>query len=292
MTRTLSNLCSACGRSLVLLGLVAMGMVRVPAAELDWSSVTYPGGSLSNTYNNVDGTTVDITFDFPSSGTPVGSNAGSPNPSTGGFAGGSPEINTDVTTNDALYIELQFDPQTPREYVTLDITFSEAVNEVSMTVFDIDFGANDFQDLVIVRGITSGGTAVAPTTLTDDPAFNDTSVGFPGDFTDTIFSDSATDADLQASSIVGLSANGTDDRAFGIWDFGSQELVGVQLVYTNSIAAPNDPDGQWVSLGNVFFTPVIPEAEVYWAGGAMLVLIGFYEFRRRRRQPAQESGQA
>lgn len=267
-------------RTLVVAG---VGLLHVQAAELDWSSVTYPGGALSNTYDNVDGTNVDISFDFPSSGTPVGSNAGSPNPNTGGFDGGSPEINTDVTTADALYLELQFDPQTPRDYVTLNITFSEAVNEVSMTVFDIDFGADDFQDLVIIRGITSGGTVVAPTTLTDDPAFNDTSIGFPGDFTGTIFSDSATDADLQASSIVGLSANGTDDRAFGIWDFGSQELVGIQMVYTNSIAAPNNPDGQWVSLGNVFFTPVIPEAETYWAGGALLLLLGLYEVRRRRR---------
>ncbi len=255
----------------------------VRGAELDWSSVTYTSGSLGATYNNVGGTAVDITFDFPTTGAPVGSNAGSPNPSTGAFINSSPIINTFITSDDALFVSMDYGTQTPRAYVTLNITFSEEVRDVDLTVFDIDAVGGAYQDFVIVQGITSGGTAVAPTTLTDDPAINDTSVGFPGDYTGTIYSNNANDADLQGSSIVGLGSNNAIDGGTGNWDFGSQELVGIQLVYTNSVAAAADPTVQWISLSNITFTPVIPEAEVYWAGGALLGLVSLFEIRRRRR---------
>lgn len=266
-------------RSCLLAGAAA---VNLSAAELDWSSLSYTSGSLGATYNNVGGTSVDITFNFPTTGAPLGSNAGSPNPSTGAFINSSPIINSFITSDDSLFISMDYGTQTPRAYVTLDITFSEAVRDVDFSVFDIDAVGGAYQDFVIIQGITSGGTVVAPTTLTDDPAINDTSIGFPGDYTGTIYSNDAANPALQGSSVVGLASNNAIDGGAGNWDFGSQELVGVQLVYTNSVAAATNPTVQWISLGNITFTPVIPEAETYWAGGAILCLIALFEFRRRR----------
>lgn len=276
-------------RSLLWVGL---GAISCPAAELDWGSVTWPTNTvsptLSQTYNNVDGTNTDITFTFPTVPT-TGIPAGSPNPQTtaltpfpGDGPNFTPKISTVKTTDPALLITVDFTAGAPNQYLSLSIDFSETVQDVSMTVYDIDFGSNDFQDLVIIRGITPGGTLVAPTTLTDDPPWNDTSVGFPGDFTGTIYEGQQFDPDLQASSIVGLNSIEAPDAAFGTWDFGTQQIDGLIMVYTNSVSAPNNPGDQAISFGNVFFTPVIPEAETYWAGGGLLFLLGLYEWRRRR----------
>ncbi len=266
--------------------LAGAGMLPCAAAELDWSSVSWTSGTLSQSYSNVDGTTVDIDFTFPA--TVTTGNAlyptGTPSPSNGAFVTGSPEINTDLTTDDALYLELDFGAQDPNEYVTLEIDFSEEVTDVSLTAFDIDFNDDDFQDLVVVVGLTESGDFVEPTTLGISAGVNRRTRGAVGRafFDDTIY-DPNDPAVIRRSGIVGLTTQSTPDGGSGTWDFGDQEIVGLRLVYTNGRDGPVTPDGQAIALGNVSFTPVIPEAETYWAGGSLLFLLGFFEWRRRRR---------
>lgn len=257
------------------------------AAELDWSSVSWsPNGSLSQTYDNVGGTQVDLDFSFP--GTVTTGNAlypgGSPQPTNGAFDNNTPQINTLITSDDALYLELEFGPQDPNQYVTMQLDFSEEVRDVSFTAFDIDFGEDDFQDLVVVMGITEEGALVAPTSLATTAGVNTRLNGFPGifDMFGTIY-DPFGSALSRNSGVVGLADQSAPDGGSATWDFGSQEIVGIGLVYTNGTEAPNNPDGQWIALGNINFTPVIPEAETYWAGGGLLFLLGLVEYRRRRR---------
>jgi len=275
----------------LLTALLISGGSPLLGAQLDWSSVSWPtntsGANLNESYNNVGGTTVDMTFDFPTSGTPYNADAGTPNPETsafGPFPGGgpnfTPKISTDKTTDDALLLFVDFTTGSPNEYVTLNISFSELVKGVNMTVYDIDYAEDDFQDFVIIRGVLEDGTIVAPTTLTNDAPYNYTSTGFPSDFDGTIFDDSSGSSTLQDSSIVGWTSFEAPDGAPGTWDFGDQELVGLQMVYTNSRRAPNNPNGQAISLGNVFFTPVVPEAETYWAAAALLLLLGGFSWRK------------
>lgn len=271
-----------CG-SLLLSGLV---VTSADGAELDWSSVTWsPNGSLSQTYNDVGGTQVDMSFNFP--GTVTTGNVlyppGSPQPSNSSFDNSTPQINTLITSDDALYLELEFGSQNPNEYVTMHLDFSEEVTDVSLTAFDIDFGAADFQDLVVIVGVTDTGTFVAPETLDTTAGINRLTRGTTGrEFFDNTIYDPLDAFSIRRGGVVGLTDQNAIDGGSATWDFGTQELVGLRLVYTNGRDAPADPQGQWIALGNINFTPVIPEAETYWAGGALLFLLGLFEHRRRR----------
>jgi len=269
-----------------------------PAAELDWGAVGYPsntsGPVLSSSYSNVDGSGVDISFTFPTSGAPPNADPGTPSPETSALdpAPGAgplytPRVATDQTTDPSLFLYLEFTSGNPNEYVQIDVDFSQGVQDVSLTVYDIDFGENDFQDLVTIMGVTKDGSLVAPVTLDDSPPYNDRSVGFPGDFgtnngNRTIYYGSRFDSDLQESTVVGLQQIEQPDAASATWDFGDQELVGLLMVYTNSIQAPNNPQGQAISLGNINFTPVVPEAETCWAAAALLLALAGVEARRHR----------
>jgi len=269
--------------------LFCLGLALARAAELDWSdnSVAWPNSSLNNTYNNVGGTQVDITMTFPTTGAPPLANVGTQAPETSSFQDNSPRIasgSTATSATDALFMRVGFTDENPNAYVYLQIDFSETVLDVSVSVNDIDTGGG-WQDMVVVFGETPDGTFVAPTTLTSGNS-NTTTIGLPNNnqYNETIFSGNKTNAAIENSGVYGTSTNNDNNLngGLGTWDFGTQNIDRLHFVYTTGANGPNNPNTQHISLNNVFFTPVIPEAETYWAGGTLLVLLGLFEWRRRR----------
>lgn len=269
--------------------LFCFGLAPATAADLDWSdnSVAWPNSSLNNTYNNVGGTAVDITLNFPSSGAPPLANGNADNPETSAFQQNSPRIasgSTATSVNDALFMRVGFSNENPNAYIYLQIDFSQTVQGVRFAVNDIDTGTG-WQDMVVVFGETADGTYVAPTTLTSGNS-NTTTVGLPNrnQYNETIFSGNKTNPAIENSGVYGTSTNNDNNLngGRGTWDFGNQNIERLHFVYTTGANGPNDPNTQHISLGNVFFMPVIPEAETYWAGGTLLTLLGLFEWRRRR----------
>ncbi len=268
--------------------IACFGLASATAAELDWSSVSWPNSSLNNTYNNVGGTDVDLTFNFPTSGAPPLANGGTQAPETGSFQASSPRIangTTATSVDDALFMRVGFSNDNPNAYVYLQIDFSQTVLDVTVSVNDIDTGSG-WQDMVVVFGERPDGTYIAPTTLTGGNS-NDTTPGTPNrnQYNKTLYSGNKTNPTIENSGIYGTSTNPDTNLngGLGTWDFGSQNIDRLHFVYTTGANGPNNPNTQHISLNNVFFTPVIPEAETYWAGGSLLFMLGFFEWRRRRK---------
>jgi len=119
----------ACGW---IVALVAVLSVCAQAAELDWSAVDYaPAGGTLATFNNVDGTTVDMTFQWSGSTDNFLTNWGSPpislpddDPAASQF--GMSALWYAVNFNDA------------NDSISLVITFSETVTGVRFDLYDID----------------------------------------------------------------------------------------------------------------------------------------------------------
>lgn len=267
--------------------LALLGWAEVWAADLDWSSVTWPNSSLGQTYDDVGGSGVDITMTFPTMGAPPLANGNTQVPETSAFQSNSPRIASGVTAtsvDDALFMRVGFSSDNPNAYIYLTVDFSKVVTDVMFSVNDIDTG-NGWQDMVVVIAELADGTFVAPTTLTSGNS-NTTTMGLPNrnQYDETLYSGNKTNPTIENSGIYGTSLNPDTNLngGLGTWNF-TQDIVSLHMVYTTGEDGPNNPNTQHISLNNVFFTPVIPEAETYWAGGALLCLLGMYEWRRRRR---------
>ena len=134
------------------------------------------------------------------------------------------------------------------------------VTDVDFAVFDIDYAANDFQDLISVTA-TDGVTTYLPST---------TNSGF-----------NATNQILSPGVVRGTTGN-TDSSSRGnaYFDFGGAEFNSISITYGNGPSAPSQPDGQGVSLNNIYFT-IIPEADAAWALLPLAILLGWGAWRRK-----------
>ena len=189
--------------------LFVVTLVPASAAVLDWDSVAYPAGSLSQTFNNVDGSGTNINITFTGS--------------TGSFVGANPQINQLdtgglVPAEDSLRLLVDF--FIVFQTVTMTVTFSDLVQNVDFTVFDIDFNAGDFQD-----NVTDNAQNVYDGTSSDPSITNGTANTIIG--TDTV---------------RGLSTSGpTSSAGNGTFDFGTTPITSFTLVYGNGPAAPFTP---------------------------------------------------
>ncbi|PZR73916.1 MAG: hypothetical protein DLM73_09465 [Chthoniobacterales bacterium] len=228
------------------------------AITLDWDTVTWTPGSLSNSYD-VDPTkpgndiSVNITGD------------------TGQFApkGGStiPAIMNIIEggltpVQNALVLHLDLANQS--QFVTVTVNFSASytlgVNNVSFTIFDVDFASSAFQDqLSSITALSIDGTTLVAPTIT-------TSSG-----------NSLSGSGLN-QIVTGLNNNpdtgaGSDSGNVTI-SFGATAIKSFTFTYGSGATAPADPSTQGIALHDITFTPV-PELNPAWSGlAACLVAIG------------------
>lgn len=130
------------------------------ASVLDWDTQNWPTGSMNNSYT-IDGETIQIVFSDPNNALQ----------SDASFGGQTPSENTTLTGG---YSPVQSNvaalANQPNRAGTVDITInlgtpSKGVSKFQLTIFDVDFGSNQFQDQITVNGYING-VAVTPSFIT------------------------------------------------------------------------------------------------------------------------------
>ena len=239
---------------------------------LDWSSVTWPAGSLNNSFDVDPGSPGnDVTVAVSGDTGQLLPSFTAPNPQTpaitqtfqGGFGS---------TVNS---LELRVDYANQSQAITVTITFSAqyagGVNNVSFRLFDIDKGT--YQDQI--RGITGlstdGVTLVAPTITNVGPA-----AALSGTGTNQVIDGILTSSDTGAGSGDG---NATIS-------FGPTALRSITFTYGSGTATQADPTSQKIGLYNIDFTPV---PEINPALASILVCLGAIGFKHLSRHDLRKN---
>lgn len=235
--RYMKTLCALC-----TFLLLSIHQTIAQTYTFDWSTSFESGwvtGQLSNTANNINGSSVNATVsmtsnqgnsaftDFTTFATPVVSGS----PITTQLGANVPNIVIGCNfTNEANYADIV-------------ITFNTAVKNVTFNIADIDkiWGASNYYDEVVVTG-TNSGTAVTNPTLTKLVSSN-------------YFSISGNVATANTNQFLGGNSvsSTTDQRGTAVVDFGSTILTAVTIRYRNASASQTDPNDQSIGIGNISF---------------------------------------
>ncbi|MEO0795325.1 MAG: hypothetical protein AAFX93_09195 [Verrucomicrobiota bacterium] len=213
----------------------------------DWDSVSWGSGTTSNTFNDVDGSGVDVTISI----------------SGGSFLAGFPQITQNQTgglspAQDAL--ELFINESASGNGLTLTMTFSEEIENLSLTLFDVDTGPGGF---------------FSPT-FRDQVTFAETP---------TTFSDSAANF-VSGASAFGISENVPTSAGGNVSASFSAPRTSLQFFYGAGPFTQTNPAQQAISLYDFTFevTPVVPEPGTWIAGGTLVAACAIYSLRRRKRR--------
>jgi hypothetical protein len=136
----------------VLLAFLFMASVAVVQADftLDWTAVDYTDGSLLETFTNVDGSGVDMTFTWSN---------GAPDPGLGLLFDNLPDDEDALwPTYPAAEPGLWYATNNSGD-ISLVITFSELVSNVSFGIYDIDGNVNNVES-VRIKGFDALGNPV------------------------------------------------------------------------------------------------------------------------------------
>ncbi|RAK02313.1 hypothetical protein LX87_00433 [Larkinella arboricola] len=125
----------------LLFSALLLAHMNVRAQDLIWNN--YPDGSLSHTFLNVGDPAVNVGV---------------------GVSGNTSALAFREPNGRPLGLRLAADYSTSGNSVTVTIIFSQPVNNLSFSLYDIDFtdGDSRYQDLVVVNG-TNAGSTVSPT---------------------------------------------------------------------------------------------------------------------------------
>lgn len=235
-----------------------MQWTSVNAFVMDWNNLSWTQGALTKTYFDIDGEGTDVTVTITGD--------------TGRFISGYPKIANDFTGGysaavaDNLDIFVNYAANT--ESITISVTFSQAVENVSFELFDLDRGVKNkgshaFIDQVAnVKGSLDGGTEFGA-----NAAYNASYVGQSG-------SGVATEYYGTTESLPDTSGNGNLNLSFGA------QLDTFSFVYGNRNSGgdktKDNPDQQGIGFYDIAFTkvgPVIPETStvLYLAGIGLVI---------------------
>jgi len=194
---------------------------------LDWDSVVWPEGDMTNTYI-VAGETIVITVTDPDNSLLSDANFGGQTPAesiydTGGLVPGQSD--------------LHFLRNPTNRTSTVDVVYAlgdpgVGVAKVQLSIFDVDFGNNQFVDQITVTG-TLGGVSVTPTlfTSTSNSASGNVVTGNGGS------------SPTQSNGNMTLEFNSPVDT--------------VTINYGNDVTAPVNPGNQGISIHDLNFCPVL-----------------------------------
>jgi hypothetical protein len=256
---------------LVVLALCA-SMDKTQAVLLDWSTVTWPAGTLNNSFDVDPGSpgndvTVAVTgdtsqllpsFSPPNEQTPVVTQT-----FQGGF--GSPQSS----------LELRVDFTNQSQFVTVTITFAgtyaAGVNNLSLILFDID-NQGTYQDEIrsITALSTDGITQIAPT--------------ISGLGSAVALSGTGLNQTLDGIANCPDTGVGSGDGNATI-NFGATPIQSFTFTYGSGSATQADPTTQKIGIFNLDYM-VVPVPEInpaVMSSVFCLLAIGFHYVRTRRR---------
>ena len=253
--------------------IVAFSMLCLTAraVTLDWDTVTWTNGTLSNSYD-VDGSTAgtDISVSVTGNTAQLGmEGTGEQTPAiTQNFAGALSPVQNTL----ALFLDLNDQNQAVTITVNFSALYTQGVENVSFSLFDIDFanengnGAN-FQDEIRSIFATSidGVTAIAPIITT---SANNT---LTGSGLNQVVDGIATTADLGPTS-------GASNITIS---FGAAAIQSFTFTYGGSNNTQNDPTAQHIGLHDIGFTPV-PEINPAIAAGGFCLVAAVVAYRQNR----------
>jgi hypothetical protein len=254
-------------RSLFLFCAMCAMSGSASAVLIDWSTLNWPAGSLSNSYD-VDPANPGNDFTATVSGntTQLVQSLVAPNPQTPAvtraFDGGL------ATSPHTLELALNLTSNAQSVTFTLDFSalYAAGVANVSLTLFDIDMSSasgNTYQDVIsAIHATSTGGTQIAPT-ITNGPNVSRTGTGLNQVLTGTVST-----VDLGAGSGA---ANATIA-------FNATDIASITFTYGSSSMFA-DPTYQHVGIFNIDYAPV-PEPS---ALVACLLVIGLAVCKSLRR---------
>jgi hypothetical protein len=232
------------------------------AVVLDWNTVSWTAGSLSNSYD-IDPAKAgsDITVTVSGNTAQLQQELASGNPMT-------PAITPDfqgglANPTNTLCLAVNFTDQTQAVTVKVDFSalYTAGVQNVSFTLFDVDYSnvsGNTYQDLLTAIKATSidGTTLIAPTITTSS---NNTQSGTG---TSQIVTGIVNTSDLGPSS-----GNGNVTISFG-----AAAIKSFTFTYgSGGPAGITDPTYQHVGINGISFTPVPEMNPALGAVGSCLI---------------------
>lgn len=228
------------------------------AVVLDWDTVTWNPGSLSNSYDLNGDSINDVTVTLTSQNPGVWTT----DPATGTQ---TPTVNQSITggispAENSLILAANLHTNSK---VTLQLSFTGAqpgAANVSFTIFDIDITTNS--DIINnIYGVAYDGTHVAATITNVGPNVTLTGTGL----TQVLTGNAATANNLSSSNAT--------------ISFGSTIITDVFFTFGNNAGAPFYQD---IAIGDVSFTPVPEINPAISASVSCLLAIGLTVFVQRR----------
>jgi hypothetical protein len=218
-------------------GIFLGGEVR--ASVLDWDVVSWTAGSLTATYTNVDGSGVDMTVTVSGETGDFLNEDGAP----------TPQISNNITggltpAQNALLFYVDWGNE--NDTITVTVTFSQLVNNVSYDLFDIDRGGSagggsrTFVDEISTITATDGTTTYAATIGTS--------------------AENTTEGAGTGISIYGNGGNPSDTSGDGnaSISYGSSAVNSLTFTYGNRSNSQTNPAAQAISMHDINFT-IVPE---------------------------------
>ncbi|TBN13961.1 Ig-like domain-containing protein, partial [Hyunsoonleella pacifica] len=164
-------------------------------SEFDWT----PDGALSNTFNNISGTSLNTTISFTGdTGTLAGWNFG---------AGDTPEVNTDNGVEALQFFTTGFDATG----ITITLAFSQPVNEVEFNLAHVNGQGPNGDSYTITASEVGGGTLFPVFTESANPSYTTNTSGFVDS------NDNSTVGDNDEVGVNFSSSNGINSITL-IWD--------------------------------------------------------------------------
>jgi hypothetical protein len=223
------------------------------AVVLDWDTVTWTAGSLSNSYD-VDPAKPgnDITVTVSGDTAQLVPKNTAPNPQT-------PALTTALqgglgTAENTLTLAVNFTNQS--QFVTITVDFSalyaQGVKNVSFIIFDVDMNTtnpNSFQDqLRSIQALSIDGTTLIAPTITTSLNNSLTGTGL-----NQVVNGTASTVDTGA---------GSGDANVTI-SFGTNAIKSFTFTYGSGSGVAADPTYQHIGIHDISFTP-IPELNPSW----------------------------
>lgn len=279
--------------------LLLASIASAQITQLDWNTVDWGYGNISQTFSNVDGSGIDVTISLTLSADTATFSGWEYNDRKKRWEWQSytsethwlPEAPNDTSdfggdgsaqSDESLYLGLNFASNNRNQsYLDVTITFSEAVNDVNFSLFDVDASGTNYtggfetgiQFVDIIEQIQGSyqGNAVSGSVTHDSTKILAVTNPSGDAYQGNTRLDSHSDQDDNPRSQLNLG-----------W---SSPVDTVSFRYTTGSGAVADPGQQAIGLSNIRFSQyqAVPEPGTILIGALSGVAVIGYSIRRRRK---------